>query len=155
MLVIGGITACSTKKNTFTRRAYHNLTAHYNGYYNGKESLKSGVGELRKKAAEDYNRVLPVQNLGTEQDAASLNPYMDKAIEKGVKVIGRHSMYFRNKEYCRWIDDSYMLIGKAYFFKQDYEMAGRTFDFVMKRYRMNDIKFDAMIWLARNHTQKE
>lgn len=154
LLLLLAASACSTKKNTFTRRVYHNLNAHFNTYFNGKESLKAGVLELRNKTVDDYNRVLPVENLGSVQDAQSVNPYMDKAIEKGVKAISRHSMYFKSVEYNRWIDDSYHLIGKAYFYKQDYEMAGRTFDFIVKRYRNNDIKYDAMIWLARNHTQK-
>jgi tetratricopeptide (TPR) repeat protein len=134
---------------------YHNLTAHYNTYFNGNESLKEGRKELRKKVVDDYNEVLPIEKLGTEKDAQSIFPQMDKAIEKGVKTVSQHSMYFRNVEYCRWIDDAYMMIGKAYFYKQDYEMAGRTFDFVMKRYRQNDIRYEAMIWLARNHTRKE
>nr|MBP8947058.1 hypothetical protein [Bacteroidales bacterium] len=34
------LAACSTKKNTFTSRTYHNLTAHFNAYFNGKEALK-------------------------------------------------------------------------------------------------------------------
>lgn len=155
LFVALGLSACSTKKNTFTRRVYHNITAHYNSYFNGNESLKTGVKELRNKTQDDYNQVLSVQNLGTEQEAQALNPYMDKAIEKGVKTISRHSMYFKRVEYCRWIDDSYHMIGKAYFYKQDYEMAAKTFDFVVKRYRNNDIKYDAMIWLARTHVQKE
>ncbi len=155
VLAFAGLSSCSTKKNTFTRRVYHNLTAHYNTYFNGNESLKEGRKELRKKAVDDYNEVLPVEKLGTEKDAQGIYPQMDKAIEKGVKTVSQHSMYFRNVEYCRWIDDAYMMIGKAYFYKQDYEMAGRTFDFVMKRYRQNDIRHEAMIWLARNHTQKE
>ena len=31
---------CSTKKNTFTSRTYHNITAHFNAYFNGNEALK-------------------------------------------------------------------------------------------------------------------
>lgn len=154
-LLVAALSSCSTKKNTFTRRVYHNLTSHYNTYFNGNESLKAGTKELQKKTKDDYNNVLDVVNLGTEQDAQAMNPYMDKAIEKGVKTVSLHSMYFKNVEYCRWIDDAYLMIGKSYFYKQDYEMAGRTFDFVMKRYRQNDIKYDAMIWLARNHTQRD
>ncbi|HRY98876.1 MAG TPA: tetratricopeptide repeat protein [Bacteroidales bacterium] len=155
IVAAAGLSSCSTKKNTLTRRVYHNLTAHYNTYFNGNESLKEGRKDLRKKAVDDYNTVLPVENFGTEKDAQAIFPQMDKAIDKGVKTVSMHSMYFKNVEYCRWIDDSYMMIGKAYFYKRDFEMAGRTFDFVMKRYRQNDIKWDAMIWLARNHTRRE
>jgi tetratricopeptide (TPR) repeat protein len=57
-------------------------------------------------------------------------------------------MFFNNKEYNRWIDDSYMLIGKSYFYKQDYPMARRTFEFVIKTYNTNPVKYEAMLWQA-------
>ena len=39
---------CSTKKNTILSRSYHNLTAHYNTYFNGNESLKDGAKKISK-----------------------------------------------------------------------------------------------------------
>ena len=44
---------------------------------------------------------------------------MDKAIKKGSIVIQRHSIKIDGKEYCKWIDDNYLMIGKAYFYKAD------------------------------------
>ncbi len=147
--------SCSTKKNTFSRRVYHNLTAHYNAYWNGKESLKEGELELLTLAQENYTFVLPVFNYGTKENSMSLNPYMDRAIEKATLVIQRHSMYFNDKEYVRWIDDSYLLIGTAYFYKHEYNMAKRTFDYMIKRFQDDPIKYDAMIWLADTYIQLE
>ena len=40
------LAACSTKKNTFTRRVYHNLTTHYNVFWNGRESFRKGLLDL-------------------------------------------------------------------------------------------------------------
>ena len=34
------IISCSTKKKTYVNRKYHDITAKYNGYFNGNESLK-------------------------------------------------------------------------------------------------------------------
>ncbi len=151
MLIV--LFSCSTKKNSFTRRIYHNLTSHYNCYWNGNESYKEGKAELKKIIVDDYNKILPVFNYGTDPNAKTLNPYMDRAIEKASIVIQRHSMHFDGKEYCRWIDDSYMLIGKAYFYKQEYIGARRTFNFVIKEYSENEIKYDAMLWLAQTYNQ--
>ena len=36
------LSGCSTKKNTLTRRMYHNLTSHYNIYFNGDMAIKDG-----------------------------------------------------------------------------------------------------------------
>jgi len=76
------VNSCSTKKNSFTRRVYHNLTGHYNMFWNGRESYREGVVQLEKSVKDNYNKILPVFIYGTEAEAQSLNPYMDKAIEK-------------------------------------------------------------------------
>ena len=47
---------------------------------------------------------------------------MDKAIRKGSVVIQRHSMKIKGKEYCKWIDDNYLMIGKAYFYKGEFDL---------------------------------
>jgi tetratricopeptide (TPR) repeat protein len=141
--------SCSTKKNTFTRRAYHNLTSQYNGYFNGKEAIKDGEAELAKVAQDNYNRVLYPVNYGAKENISTISPNMDRAIAKGTMVIERHSIFIKNEEHVNWIDDSYMLIGKANFYKHDYKTALRTFDFIVKRYKNNDIKYQAMLWMAK------
>ncbi len=147
--------SCSTKKNTFTRRVYHNLTSHYNAYWNGNESFKAGVMELESKLHDDFNKILPVYLYGNKNEAQSVNPAMDKAIEKASLVIQQHSMKFGGKEYVRWIDDSYLLIGKAYFYKQEYISARRTFKYVIDEYPENEIKYSSMLWLAKTYNQME
>lgn len=147
--------ACSTKKNTFTRRVYHNLTAHYNAYWNGMQSMKEGEMVLYRTVQDNYTFILPVFNYGSTEQAVSINPQMDRAIEKGSKVIQKHSMFFNNQEYVRWIDDSYLMIGMAYFFKQEYLMARRTFDYVIKNYESDPIKYEAMVWLAATYIEQK
>lgn len=151
--LITSVISCSTKKNTFTRRTYHNLTAHYNAYWNGNESFKEGLRTLDKNVKDNYTMVLPVYKYGTNQDAQSIFPNMDRAIEKSSKVIQRHSMYFNRKEWVKWIDDSYMLIGKAYLYKKEYPSARRTFEFITNRFSKDDSRFEAELWLARTFNQ--
>jgi len=145
--------SCSTKKNTFTRRVYHNLTAHYNVYWNGMDNMRSGIKEFDASVKDNYSLVLPVYNFGTKSTINKISQYSEIAIKKSTKTIQKHSMYFNHKEYNRWIDDAYMLIGKAYFYKQDYAMARRTFEFVIKSWNDNEIKYDAMLWQALSNCQ--
>ena len=147
------ITACSTKKNTFTRRSYHNLTAHYNAYFNGKESFKEGVATVEKAHADDYGKVLPVYRLGKDEDAKSVYPQMDRAIQKAGIVIQRHSIFLKGKEYIKWIDDSYLLMGKANFYKREYYTAIEIFQFITKQYKDSPLRFEAMVWMARCYMQ--
>lgn len=144
---------CSTKKSTFTRRVYHNLTAHYNAYWNGNESLKEGVKELTTSSKDNYSKILPVYQLGSKDEAQKVNPQMDRAIEKAAKVIKMHSIFIKGKEHIRWIDDAYLMIGKANYYKQDYRASIRTFNFILSQFKNNSIKYDAMIWLARANNQ--
>ena len=46
--------SCSTKKNMFTSRAYHNLTARYNVYFNAKEALKAGEKAIEAAHKDNY-----------------------------------------------------------------------------------------------------
>lgn len=78
---------------------------------------------------------------------------MDRAIQKASVVIQKHSMIFDRKEYNRWIDDCYMLIGKSYFYKGEFISARRTFDFVIQEYKSIPAKYDAMLWLIRTYNR--
>jgi tetratricopeptide (TPR) repeat protein len=150
LLLIG---ACSTKKNTFTRRAYHNLTSHYNVYWNGMDNLRQGIKEFESGVKDNYSLILPVYNFGDKVAAGKMSQYADLSIKKASKTINKHSMVFNRKEYVRWIDDAYFLIAKSYFYKQDYPMARRTFEFVIKTYNTSELKYDAMLWLALSNIQ--
>ncbi len=153
LLLLILLSSCSTKKNTFSRRAYHNLTAHYNAYFNGKEALKDGQVQLAKVAQDNYSKILVPVNYGTKENAQTIGTQMDRAISKGSLVIDRHSMVFKGVEHNQWVDDSYMLIGKANFYKKDYKAALKTFEYVLKRFKEPDVKSEAMLWMIRTHIQ--
>jgi len=147
--------ACSTKKNTWTRRAFHNLTAHYNGWWNGNESIKEGKRELKKQVEDNYNKILPVYNYGDDALGQSLASYSDRAIEKGSLVAQRHTMYFKDREFVKWVPESYLLIGKGYFYKHEYQSARMSFDFIISKYYYDDIQYKSMLWLAKTYIELE
>ena len=149
------LSGCSTKKNTLTRRMYHNLTSHYNIYWNGEKSLKDGESQLKTQVKDDYSKVLRVYNYGTKQDGMAMNSTMDRALEKTSICVQKHSMKFGNVERVKWIDDAYLVMGKAHFFKHDYMAAKRTFDFVATEYNANDIAHVANMWLIKTYIQTE
>ena len=149
------VNSCSTKKNTWTRRAYHNVTCHYNVYWNGMVSLDEGKITLENKVIDDYNNILRVYNYGTKQDAAALNSKMDRTIKKASIGIQRHSMTFGGTEKVKWVKDSYLMMGMAHFYKHDYTSARRVFDYVAKEYEAEPISYEAILWLARTYIQTE
>jgi len=147
--------SCSTKKNTWTRRAFHNVSAHFNGWWNGNESLKEGERELAKNVKDNYNKILKVYNYGDDKLGQSLASYSDRAIEKGSIVAQRHTMYFKKREFVKWVPESYMLIGKGYFYKHEFQSARTTFEFITKKYFYSEIQYDAMLWLAKTYIELE
>ena len=152
IILLGG---CSQEKNTFINRTYHNVNAKFNGYYNGREKIREGVKKLEANHKEDYKKLLPLFIYGSEEEALSLAPDMDAAIEKFSRVIEMHSMSIGGKEYCNWIDDTYMGIGMANFYKREYGEAKSFFEYVAKEYKRKPIKYDALLWMVKTHIQNE
>ena len=147
--------SCSTKKKSWINRQYHNTTAKYNGYFNGNESIKSGLKKIHKNHTDDYTEILVVFPEGDLKKNQTAKSQMDKAIRKGSVVIQKHSMKIKGKEYCRWIDDNYLMLGKAYFYKGDFDEATKTFNFIKSEYNKNEIRFEAALWLVRAYIQKK
>ena len=154
LLILFTTTSCSTKKKTWFHKSYHNTTAKYNGYFNGNESLKQGVKKIHKAHTEDYTAILPIYKTGDLKKDKKAHSYMDKAIKKGSVVIQNHSIKIKGKEYCKWIDDNYLLVGKAYFYKGEYDEAIKTFLFIKNEYKKNEIRFNASLWLIRSYVNK-
>ena len=147
------INSCSTDKSTFLTRAFHNTTSHFNGYFNAREIIRETEKNLKEQHVDDYSQLLPIFIYPDEQQSQALYPAMDKVIEKCSEVIERHSIYIRNKEHVKWIDDSYFLIGKARFYKHEYELARETFLYIYQAYKKEPIRYEGLLWLIRTHTE--
>ena len=46
LLAIIILAGCSPQRSTWTSKAFHNTTAHYNGYYYAREELKRTKNQL-------------------------------------------------------------------------------------------------------------
>lgn len=149
-LVLAG---CSRKKSRFTSRAYHNTTTRYNYFFNAREIKRETERNLYDQHKDDFSELLPLFIYPTEDQAKALYPDMDKIIEKVSTAIDRHSMYLRKKEHNRWVDDCYMLMGIARFYKQEYYVGEEVFEYIAKAYKKQDERFEGLIWLARTHIE--
>lgn len=154
------------EKNTSLSRNYHDLTAHYNVYFNGKESYKKGIEKANNAIRNDYNRILKVFLYEDEGVHSAVSGDMKRAIDKATKVITFHSItakpkvkegnqsakdraFYEKNEYNKWVDDSYMLMGQAYMFQGSYFLASETFKHVLVTFPREDVRYLAMIWLSR------
>lgn len=166
------LSACSTEKNTLMTRTYHNLTSHYNIYFNGYESFNHGLNKVEDGYEENFTRLLPVFYYSDPSVAQTLGPDMDRALEKATKVITLHSItakpdlkrgpqtekqkeFYNKKEYNKWIDDNYILMGKAYVYKNQYQVALETLRKMLLDFPNEETRFEAMIWMARAFDELE
>ena len=74
------------------------MVSKFNPLFNGEQALLRGETTLREQHKDNFDEILPVYRLGDEQLASNIKPDMEKAIEKGSKVIQEHSMMIRNNQ---------------------------------------------------------
>lgn len=145
------VNSCSTKKNRWVNRQYHNLTAHYNGYFWAREAIKEGIDKLDRSHIDDHDKILPFYRYADEKASKSNAPTWDKAITKTSTVIAKHSMNIKGKEYCRWIDENYLVLGQGHYFKHDYYAAIEVFEFMVRQYKDNPSRYLALLWLIKTY----
>lgn len=163
ILLIGGIAliSCSTEKDAWINKSYHNTTAKYNGYFNAGEIIKEAMLNYSSSRVENYNVIIPIYEYADEIGSKSLYAPMDTAAAKCETVVGRHSMpsikkgQFRKTEWCRWIDDNWLVIGQSRFHKRDFEKALKAFVYIEKQYSKESIKYTSMLWQAKTHIELE
>ncbi len=149
--LIGLITwSCSTQKNTFMNRNYHSITTKYNGYFNARESYRNALKRLDDLHEDNYEDVLSIFRYGSSQQRSGVSGNMQITYEKASTAIRRHSMNIRGVEYNRWIDDSYYLIARSHYFRDDDNLAILTFQYVIRQFD-TPLKYKSKIWVAKTH----
>ena len=149
------LTACSTEKAKWSNIQFHNTTCHYNVWWNGNESLKAGIEKLKKDAVDDYTTFLPPEHLGTADAARSINPEMDRAIEKGIKGIKKHSIFVGGEEHVPYSKECYLLTAYATFYKQDYVSTANTCNILISQFKGTHAGDEGAVLLARCMTQEK
>lgn len=151
--------SCSVKRNNVVSRTYHGTTTHYNYYFNARERVKQGAATLATAHEDKYDRVLSIFKIADVNKAKSVFPDMDEAIKKVSIAIQRHSIYTKSKsdqklgERNKWIEDCYLLIGQAQYYKHDFWTAIETFQYTSAEYKDGDVRSDALIWLTRSYLE--
>lgn len=149
------VAACSQEKNTIVNRSYHNLTSRYNGFFNGRLALQEAHKTMKTSYQEDYTNLLPIFIYMKDEVVQPVYPQLDRAVEKTSLVVDRHSMDISGKEYCKWIDDTWIVMGQAQFLKGEYTQAKQIFDYTKRKYDDPTIKQLSYYWLARIYTEEE
>lgn len=166
-------TACSTQKNTWASRSFHQTKTKYNIYYNGNISFAEGEDAIREANEDDYSTVLNLYPVSNHEAAKAATSQMDRTIEKCRKCIKLHSIKARPKvnqekrrkdpEYKAWLEQeefnnqmgkAWLLLGKAEFHKGDFLGSISTFNYIARHYAYDkDIVAQCQLWSARAYAE--
>ena len=149
--------SCTNKKNTLVTRTFHNITSRYNGYYWATESIKDGLFKIDQSYKDDFSKTLPLFIYPDNVTCKTIFPEMDKAIKKSSLVIQRHAIQDKKTKQevpgaVKWIDDNWIVIGQAHFYKREFFSGVEIFEYVAKTYKSKQ-KYEAKLWLIRTFNE--
>jgi tetratricopeptide (TPR) repeat protein len=149
--------SCTTKKNTVVTRTYHNLTARYNGYYYSNENIDEGVYKIERGNKDNFERIIPVYVYPSPERVKSTFPEFDKAIKKSSLCIQRHAIKDKKGNEIptagKWIDNNWINIGIAHFYKREFFSGIEAFEYVIRTYTKSEDKYSAMLWLIKANNE--
>ena len=120
------------KKYTLGRRAYQNTVAQYNYLFYAEDELNELIQKARLKYQEDYSSLLSFYDYDLSDISKSS---IDSIIYRCNANIVLHDLR------SNFVDDSYLLLAKAYLFHKNYDTAGSILQFINYSF---DEKIDGM-----------
>jgi outer membrane protein assembly factor BamD (BamD/ComL family) len=119
---------------------WHNTTAHYNAYFLADQKLKEIEQQIEDGYQRNFNDLLyiepPLDTVMAQQFAEPL----EEAMKMASLAIERHKN-------SKWVDDSYLLVGKARFYGREFEHAVETFKYVNTKSKDDNVRHKALIHL--------
>jgi predicted negative regulator of RcsB-dependent stress response len=129
------------KKIGAVKKIKENIVSHYNFYFNANNKLNSVLGSAKQIFKDNYDKLIPVRDFSIDQ-TAGMQAELDSVIIKCNNGILLHDL--RND----WIDDLYLLMGKAYFFEKKFDSAYDIFQYINYNFQpreKNEIGFEKTI----------
>jgi outer membrane protein assembly factor BamD (BamD/ComL family) len=142
------VSSCSQFSKSPTSKAWHNMNAKYNALLMAKEEFKIANDIILAHHSDNFESVIPIflKIDSTKLDTAKL--YLDDVVKKTSLIAERHS----NSKY---LDDAYMILGKARLQKQEFFNAIETFKYLNTTSRSREVKNEALIWLMRSYIEND
>lgn len=136
-------------------RNFRAVNAEFNAIYNGNLALEQGKQALVQNVKDDYFEILPVERIQLSDEiqmpGETRNSDFERAEEKAVIAIQKHSIYFDGKEHNPQIDEAYMLLGKARYYESRFIPALEAFNFILHRYPTSNSVNSAKIWREKTN----
>jgi outer membrane protein assembly factor BamD (BamD/ComL family) len=134
--------ACSSEKNTFMNRMYHNTTSRYNAYYLANDKILELENTIKTNHKEDFSQILPVFY---PVDSATIE--QNEALLKDARALSSKAIDWHR--ISKWVDDSYFLIGLIDYYQANTDDAINTFKYINVNSKNRDLRHRSLIQLMR------
>ncbi len=122
------------KKIGTLKHFFSNTVSHYNYFYNANIKLNEVVEKAKEAYVDDYSKLLSFYNYTLNSTATDKN--IDSVIYKCNAGILLHDLR------SDWVDDLYMMLGKAYLYRKDFDSAYYVFQYLNYIYAPKDDGYD-------------
>ncbi|MFN5648773.1 MAG: tetratricopeptide repeat protein, partial [Sphingobacteriales bacterium] len=105
------------------KRANQNLNTRYNFYFNSERKMNDIMANAKSQHRDDYSLLLPFYNYKLDA-TASQKQDLDSIIMRCNDAILLHDLR------SDWVDDCYLMMGKAYFLRKEFDSAAIAFQYI-------------------------
>ena len=112
------------KKFTVPRKFMQNTTSHYNFFFNANEKIKEVLASAKAAHKDDYHQSCFHFTITGLKQTAQYKTDLDSVIYKSTAGILLHDLR------SNWVDNFYLLMGRAYYLKKDFDSAYLTFQYL-------------------------
>lgn len=124
------------KKFTLPKRIYNNTVTHFNYYFNANQRLNEILERATESHRDDYTQLLSFYDYDLETTAQD---HIDTVLYKCTAGILLHDLR------SDWVDNLYMLMGRAYLLRKDFDSAQMVFQYVNYAFAPKDDGYDIPI----------
>jgi tetratricopeptide (TPR) repeat protein len=136
------VQSCSQESNSVIAKGYHNLTARDNAFFLARERMKEVEMKVYEQRQDDYNGILHPLAVYDTNKTKGLNSNTDDIIKKASMPIRRHKN-------SKWVDESYLLVGRCRMYRGEFKLGIETFKFVNTTSEEKNTRQEALVHLMR------
>ncbi|MCW3087990.1 MAG: tetratricopeptide repeat protein [Sediminibacterium sp.] len=131
------------KKFTAPKRLYNNTVSRFNYYFNANNIFNEVIAQAKEAHKDDYTQLLPFYNYAPDP---AFKDKMDSVLYKTTAGIVLHDLR------SDWVDKLYLLMGKAYLYRRDFDSATTVFQFINYAFAPKDNGYDLPIGSNASNT---
>jgi len=115
-----------------------------------------GLEKVESTYQNDFNEILSIEPFSfyadqeTDENTKPIGQAdFERAEEKAVKAIQKHSMLIRGEEKNNQIDETYLLLAKSRYYTKRFGPALEALEYIIKHYQGASLIFQTVVWRAK------